>query len=347
MAQAVTARPPRKFPREGWEVLGPLLARESIDYEAVDALLVRMADKWPPSYARNVVRAIREIESTGAIDLARYGRIEGQIMASGVVMSGRMRTATTFVRAAYDRWPVGVFKKTAGLLLPAPDVPVISALLDRPWLDLQIVDQRAAATFIVFCGIGHRFGVDLNVLDLWLRPTGANIIYLRDFNSALYLQGLKSLGDYRTTIGSLRTKLSELGTRKVVCIGYSGGVYGALLFGRDLPADLVLALSGPSTLDFGLMDTEDRPVYAKIESLKGRGLIEYPDLARDYAANKVRVRYLYAELNDFDRQQAEHLRACPGVTLEPLAGAKRHFILPDLIRRRQFLPLLSGVANST
>jgi hypothetical protein len=340
-----TARAGGRFLRnEGWRLLGPLLAQPKIDYDAVEALVERMAEQWPGESLRRIVGAIREIESTGSIDLDRYERIQAQAMVSGLVMTGRMRTVRIFLERACKRWPNSPFQKTAGVLLPAPEVPAIGSFLDQPWSDMQVVEQGGTTTFVVFCAIGHRFGVDLNVIHLWLRQPGANIIYLRDFTKSLYLQGIQSLGDYAATVEKLRATLTKLGTRKIVCIGYSAGVFGALLLGRDIPADLVLALAGPSTIELGTLRAESRPHYATLEALRTSGKLEFPDLAKDYATNKVRVRYLYPELNDFDKRQAENLLHCPGVTLEAVEGSKQHFIVPELIRRGQFAQLLRDAA---
>ena len=71
---------------------------------------------------------------------------------------------------------------------------------------------RGAHIIFVFCGLGHRCAIPLNMIHRWLRPLGAHIVYLRDFRKLFYLSGVRSFGrDYVSAVAAFRKLIDELG----------------------------------------------------------------------------------------------------------------------------------------
>lgn len=325
---------------EAWRDLLPLLGGERIDFAAVRALLAARSGRWEHhAYAVQFFEFLERAEEHGdpGLDL---GLLRLKRYMGAVLKAGRMRTACRIARAMEDRWP-GQGGKTIDALLHAPalfaadpsasgEVPAASALMDRPWVDVQVVDRKAPATLFLFTGVGHQFGFPLNLLHLWLSRLDANIVYLCDFNMALFQMGLMSVGPYAETVAYLRDLACSLG-RRTVLAGHSGGVFGALTMARDMPADAVLAFSGPSTLELGLATKEDRPFYANVLSLLESGAMTMPDLRADYQRCGIPVDYFFGAQNGFDARQARTLEGLPNVTLRPVAGVPRHTVLPELI----------------
>ncbi|MGC2855109.1 hypothetical protein ACM64Y_06510 [Novispirillum sp. DQ9] len=314
---------------EAWRELHPLLGGERIDFDAVRALLAARAGQWDHhAYAVKFFDYLEKAEEHDDLGLD-LGMLRLKRYMGAVLKAGRMRTACRVARAMDERWP-GKGGKTIGALLHAPDAPAASELMDRPWVDIQIVDKKAPATLILFTGVGHNFGFPLNLLHLWLGRLDANIVYLCDFNMALFQMGLMSVGPYAETVAYLRDLSRSLGQRTVLA-GHSGGVFGALTMARDIPADAVLAFSGPATLELGLATKEDRPFYANVLALLESGAMTMPDLRADYKRNGIRVEYLFGAQNGFDSKQANALAGLPNVTLRPVEGVSRHTVLPELI----------------
>lgn len=241
----------------------------------------------------------------------------------------RFDVARKLIEKYVERWP----SVPALNILP----PVIGSAAgpvddfrDDNTLDLQIVPAPGATTtVVVFCGVRHAFGIQLNVLHhCVIAKHGVNVVYVRDFAQNLYLTGIQSMGGLQETIGGLRKVLADLGTKKTATVGNSAGVFAALFFGARLPADLVLLFSGPSSLEIGLEETE-RQVYPRLFQLREEGKIEWPDIRETYAACDVPVQFYYGEQNRFDRSQAENLAGLPHVRLCPLP-ATSHFVLDQL-----------------
>jgi hypothetical protein len=147
--------------------------------------------------------------------------------------------------------------------------------------------------------------VQLNVLHHCnLALNNVNVVYLRDFSQNLYLTGIESLGDQRESCDALRKIFAHLNTRKLVCFGNSGGVFGALHCGAMLDASQIMAFGGPSSLELGLEETE-RQSYPRLLKLRNLGAIDWPDIRSIYEANGISIGYYYAADNRVDRLQAE------------------------------------------
>lgn len=241
----------------------------------------------------------------------------------------RLDVARNLIEKYVERWP---HVPALNILLPiiGSTARPVDNFRDDASLDVQIVPAAGATTtVVVFCGVRHAFGIHLNLLHhCVIARHGVNVVYVRDFAQNLYLTGIQSLGDLQETITGLRQILARLDTKKTVTVGNSAGVFGALLFGARLPAELVLLFSGPSSLEIGLEETE-RQVYPRLFQLRAEGRIEWPDIRQTYAACDVPVQFYYGEQNRFDRTQAENLAGLRHVRLCPLP-ARSHFVLDQL-----------------
>jgi hypothetical protein len=167
---------------------------------------------------------------------------------------------------------------------------------------------------------------------LWLGKHQVNAIYLRDYPKQLYLGGVANIGNMEETIARLKEDLAHLGTERLVCIGNSGGVYGALVYGQRLGADEVLCFAGPTSLDVGNQVAAERPVYESIAKLVAEGVLTEPDLRAEYSASKIPVRLFFGEECQFDAVQAKTFEGIPTVRIEPVANWNSHFVIGELAR---------------
>ncbi|HTT98569.1 MAG TPA: hypothetical protein VMF58_11005 [Rhizomicrobium sp.] len=213
--------------------------------------------------------------------------------------------------------------------------------------DVQIVQKPGATTtLVVFTGIRHGFGIPLNLFHhACLAQFHANVVYLRDFAQSIYLTGIQSLGGIQQACQALGNIFAELGTKRLVMIGNSGGVFGALYYATLLDADAVLAFSGPSSLDIG-MDHEERQLYGRLSTLRGQGKIAWPDIRALYAARNTTVSIHFGGDNLFDRAQAEHLQDLPNVTLHPFPSG-HHVIVNELVASGVFRAALENAVSGT
>jgi hypothetical protein len=171
-------------------------------------------------------------------------------------------------------------------------------------------------------------------------------VYLRDFRRLHFLGGVLSLGDGRAaTVQALRDLTRSLGVRRTVCYGNSGGAFAAMLYGLDLAAEAVLAVSGTTNL------SSDFNTYLRSTGGIARVNKDFPDTPKDlrriYAAAERRPRVLvsYGEYNWDDRIHAEHVGDVPGVTLRPVEKFMGHNAAMELVRRGEFQDLLDWLLS--
>lgn len=243
----------------------------------------------------------------------------------------RFDVAKALLELYLKRWPKVHSLSTLHPFIMNADGPR-DGFRDDKKRDLQIVSNPGATvTFVVVCGIRHAFGIQLNVLHhCCLAQYGANVIYLRDLSENMYLTGIDSLGGMASTLAQLRECILSLGTQKLVFVGNSGGVFGALYYGALLKADEILLFAGPTSLDIGFQETE-RQAYPRLNELRRAAQIEWPDLREIYQQNGIPVSLYFGNENRVDRLQAENLAGLPNVGLHPVAS-RQHFILDNLAR---------------
>ena len=241
------------------------------------------------------------------------------------------------------RWPNTRAIRMVLPLLEDVDGPA-DEFKDRKRVDVQVVRRPGAtATFVVFCGLGHTFGIPINVLHhCCLAKHKTNVVYLRDLSGAMYLRGVSSLGDVSDTCGSLRSLFSEMNTRKLVFIGNSAGAFASLYYGSLLDADSVLLFGGPTSLEIGAAEVE-RQVFARVHKLRSEGVIEWPNLREIYAQRSTSVSAYFASENRVDRLQAENLQGLRNVELYPIE-TQHHVVLGDLAKTGELNRIFAAAA---
>lgn len=99
---------------------------------------------------------------------------------------------------------------------------------------------------ISFAGLGDQFQFRnmLATLDV-------NVIYLRDLKHNWYLNGVPGVGNTVEEITTfLLGKKSQYSFRKIITIGASAGGFAALLFGSRIGADVIMAFSPQTFMDW-------------------------------------------------------------------------------------------------
>lgn len=223
---------------------------------------------------------------------------------------------------------------------PSVDAPDLQDDLSR---DVQIVSRPGADTaLILFCGAKHRVGMPLPLIHRWLARLGTSLIYVRDFHGLCYLNGIASLGsDRKATLEALRGILEDLGARRAICLGCSGGGFGAMLYALELGGDTI-SLGSPTNMEPAF--NQHMNYAAVVQELKAAFPDEDLDLRRriEAAARPSRALIVYGDRNWNERIHAEHMAGLAGARLHPVTGYKGHATAAELIRRGEFVPLLEG-----
>ncbi len=224
-----------------------------------------------------------------------------------------------------------------------PSEPGVAGFVDDHQSDFQVAPQPGSEiALILFCGARHRLGMSLPLVHRWLERLGVSLIYLRDFHGLCYLKGVASLGsDLASTIEALRRTMEGLGACRAVCLGCSGGGFGAMRYALELGGD---AISMGSPVNMEPAFNEHMNHLAAAAQLKSAFPDEDLDLRRriSAAARPPRTLVVYGERNWNERIHAEHMAGAPGAALHALAHYKGHGAAPELIRRGELLPLIEG-----
>lgn len=263
-------------------------------------------------------------------------------MFAAIVGSGRMEAAHAFLEACDARIGETWRFEEAQMLASAPVFPRASRLGDVPRQDLQVCNGSGRATFVLFSGSSHRLGCSLNTFDLFLQPLPANAVYLRDFGNMFYLRGIESFGDLESSVTQLKLRLDRMNASPVICVGNSGGGYGALLFGNALSADKVVCFSGRSTLQDLEDDPESRPIFSKVTATIAEQKIPVPDLIEAYRRSSIPVHWVFGAENRFDAHHAEAFATAGTATLEPIVGWKGHNVMGVLAAKGRLKAIFQG-----
>ena len=301
------------------------LARKSTD-RAVHAAALRLAFAADAdlglerSQAKHWAFGLDELIDCGHLEAAAY--------------------AAPRLRAAYPRMPYLTYMDLVFRRLPPPAGNGRQLFVDDRGSDVQTVVTPGAETVVVaFCGIGNRLGLSVSLMDRWLARLDSHVIYLRDRRRIGFTGGVPALGpDLATTVGSVTRLVRDLGGRRVVCIGNSAGGAGALRYARPLGADRVLALApitgGP---DFVRKVAPDLPPD---------GDTPWTDLVPLYRDDgRVRVRILFGENNESDREQSLRMAGLPNVTVEAVPDWDSHHLVGGLLRAGRLEHVLSWLTS--
>jgi hypothetical protein len=339
---------PNKLHSDDFQAMFPFFDTKETDYPGLQKLISeRFAEnqilfRICSSFASEMERI--ETGKPPAVDMQA---MVAKTIVSMMIMVGRIAAAKVFLEACIERWDRERFLEADTMLTLSGENVERLDVLDRPWLDYQVHDRKAKTTFLLFCGLANRFGVEINSVALWLRSLPVNLIYIRDYNKKLYLSGIQALGELDETIVKVKQDLAAMGTERVICMGNSGGVYGALYYAHLLKADGVLCFAGPTSLEAGLMEASERPVYADVQALIEQGVLKEPDLRQCYQENGIPVRYFYGKDYEFDAVQVKTIENLPNISIEPLRGWERHIVIGELARRNQLRPIFADAADVT
>lgn len=266
-------------------------------------------------------------------------------VADWLVENGRLECARTAL-GVLDREQPGLEWVTSlsDLLArtPPPD-PGMPEFADDVTRDVQVVAREDAETaMVLFCGNRHRLGMPVPLIHRWLARLGVSLVYLRDFHGLCYLKGVASLGaDRAETIAALRGILDGIGARLLVCLGCSGGGFGALLYALELGGDAI-SMGSPVNMEPDFLQHMNHAVVAA--QLKAAFPDEDLDLRRrvEAAAWRPRTLIVYGDHNWNERIHAEYAAGLEGAELYPVTGYKGHATAAELIRRGEFESLLAG-----
>lgn len=202
----------------------------------------------------------------------------------------------------------------------------------------------ATRMLFVFTGAAHQFGGPLRLMHQWFRRLNVSVVYLFDRDWTYYLGGIRGLADtVEGAAHALRRIAEQAGATSHLCVGNSGGGFGALLYATHLSAVRTLAFSPPTAIQESL-DIVMRKVPHLGEMLTGADAI---DLRSIYARSAVPYdcRIFYPEMNDHDRSEALNLAGLEGCNLIGMPGVRSHNLLPNLVLTDRFGQELSWLVN--
>ncbi len=288
-------------------------------------LVAAFEQQRPPDFSRLTpekwVKTLDRLLGAGEIDLASHAI---RCLAAHAPELDWPRN----IGAILDRLPAG-----------APGRPPFA---DDETLEVQSAPSPGADTVIlVFCGVRDRIGMPTPLFHRWMERLGCSVIYLRDFQRAHFLKGVRSLAEDRAgSVKALKSLAAELGARRILCLGNSSGGYGALLYGLELGAEAVLSFSGPSNLEPEFNEHLNRRDSAERlrEALPAQPL----DLKTLYLTGSTPPRPLivYGEFSWDDRLHAEHMAEAPAAELISIPGFLGHGTVAEMIRRGEMEALL-------
>jgi hypothetical protein len=343
---AISKLEKRKLGGDFLKILMPFFLEDTVDYPSVRSFIEKEFSDDAVLY-KSSMHAVDTLE---AIEMGEPPDISYQLLIAKGVLNfvigvGRIKAARLLIGLFKERWGEDKFLElTSVLTLSDPSVEQLR-YLDESWREYQVHDQGAGTTVMLFCGVGNRFGVAINAFMLWLAGMEVNAVYLRDFQKLLYLGGISELGDLPTTIAAMKKDLAAIGTKRLVCMGNSGGVYGALYYGQLLGADEILCFAGPTSLEAGNQVASERPVYEAIGEEIRQGKLQEPDLRSLYTQNPIRVRMFYGADYEFDAIQTKTFAGLDNVSFEPLQDFDKHFVIGELARLGQLDAILASAVN--
>lgn len=200
-------------------------------------------------------------------------------------------------------------------------------LVDNRDSDVHVVPMPGADTIVfAFCGIGHRLGLPLSLVDRWFAQLDSHVVYLRDRRRVGFTRGIPALGhDLATTFDGLIALAGDLGGRRVFCTGTSAGASGALRDASALGAERVLALAPITGGPNDLLTIAPDPLSG--EETPWGDLVPF---YRDGAG--VRARVMYEAGNAGDRRHSLRLAGSPNVSVEAIPDWESHHVVSGLIR---------------
>lgn len=234
------------------------------------------------------------------------------------------------------------------LILQAPDSTPgdIGDFPQRIPEEHYIVFAAPSATrmLFVFTGAAQQFGGPLRVMHQWFRRLGVSVVYLFDAEWTYYLGGINGLSDsIEGSAEALKEIARTAGATSHLCLGNSGGGFGALLYAPHLAARRTLAFSPPTAIRESL-EVVTRKVPDASRMSAGSGAIDLREIySQQVAARDIRI--YYPAQNAHDSSEASNLNGLPGFDLRPLPGVKTHNLVPHLVAMGRFGPELDWLVG--
>jgi len=227
------------------------------------------------------------------------------------------------------------------------DLPGLIDFRDDPAAEIQIVRREGCdAVLLCFCASQGTLGLPINLVHRWLGRLPVNLIYIKDFRDLSGACGYPSLGpDRASSVMALRRLADQFNVNHIYTLGVSLGGYAALHYGLELAAVGVLSLAGDTNLTAEFAELVE-PSPAQPEIL--RNAPEYAKNLHDFYASSQhhpRLFLAFSARQSRDRQQAEQMLGLPNVRLVPVPDYLHHNVVDPLIRRGQFMNLLSWLLD--
>ena len=280
-----------------------------------------------------------EAPETGAADAKLWFLALGELIRQGALEVAA--EAAGPLRAAFPE--SGMIARLALLIetMPPPASDRGFAAFSDHGEAVQIASRGGARTIVLaFCGRHGNLGMPLPIAHRWFGMLDASVVYLRDLDGGLYLEGIPTLASSRQgTVAALRDLCCRDGMERCLCYGNSTGAYAALLYGLELGAAAVLALNTTAVFP------EDRLFLLRpsVSSRQGHP----PDLASLYAAapRRPRAHLVFSAGNSADRASAATMASSDVVTVEVVPDHDGHDAQVALIERGRFLSMLLDFEN--
>lgn len=280
-----------------------------------------------------------EAPETGAADAKLWFLALGELVRQGALEAAA--GAAGPLRAAFPE--SGMIARLALLIETVPPPASdrgFAAFSDRGEA-VQVASRGGSRTVVLaFCGRHGNLGMPLPIAHRWFGMLDSSVVYLRDLDGGLYLEGVPTLASSRRgTVAALRDLCDRKGMERCLCYGNSTGAYAALLYGLELGAAAVLALNTITVFP------EDRMVLRRTGA--GSRQDHPPDLASLYAAapRRPRAHLIFSAGNRADLSSAETMARSDGVTIEAVPDHDGHDAQIALVARERFLPLLLDFEN--
>jgi hypothetical protein len=203
----------------------------------------------------------------------------------------------------------------------------------------------AKRVIVVFTGVGPRFWLSLMLLHIYLRRLDAHIIYLTDFRSLLFLDGVSVAPGYDAMLKLLQTTISDLGAESVHILAMCAGGFAGLRYGIDLKAESFLGMSVRTTL----AETGTVPIggFFKRPELRAAAPNMMIDLKPFLAASGYPKRImLYTGANNpVDPHHARHIADLPNVETTFIPDHTTHDVISVLVGRGIFEQVLQRMID--
>ena len=222
-------------------------------------------------------------------------------------------------------------------------------LLHDDGSELLVAPKQGAETvMLVFTGLANRAGISVRLLDAYLATLNISVIYLRDNTRLLFNDGIESVADsYEGTLEIIKQRIKELGAKKIICFGNSGGGFAAIRYGIDLNAEKIIGINGVTNVcrDFMIADGRAKIVINRMQKYpeKYKNLKLYIEENPEYTGS---ITMYYSELVGHDKLQTLNLEGVAGVELRPIVGNGSHDLLGDLEEKGQLMEFLSEMIEA-